>query len=90
MTTFVTPSEPSASALAPAVLERVRGARFVPSALLLCLAREFAAARRAESAVAAAAHDHVGGLGHELVDGRLDALEHRVGDLDARAERRAP
>ena len=43
------PQADLACRLDPAVLERVRGARFVPSALLLCLAREFAAARRAGS-----------------------------------------
>jgi putative membrane protein len=35
--------------LDPEVVERVCAARFVPSALLLCLARDFAAARRAGS-----------------------------------------
>jgi putative membrane protein len=35
--------------LDPAVVDRVCAARFVPSALLLCLAQDFAAARRAGS-----------------------------------------
>ena len=43
------PQADLACRLDPAVLERVRGARFVPSALLLCLAQDFAAARRAGS-----------------------------------------